>query len=70
MKDRSALCFVAGKVGFIAWIDAAKAGHVWITSQNMYQDSMEFGYFIVVAKKILQNPEVSDDELVYLRRMV
>ena len=23
VKDRSALCFVAGKVGFIAWIDAA-----------------------------------------------
>ncbi|MDO5117254.1 MAG: ABC transporter substrate-binding protein [Eggerthellaceae bacterium] len=59
-----------GKSEFLANFDAVKAGHVWITSQNMYQDSMEFGYFIVDVKKILQNPEVSDDELVYLRRMV
>lgn len=58
-----------GKSEHLANFDAVKAGHVWITSQNMYQDSMEFGYFIVDVKKILQNPDVSDDELVYLRRL-
>jgi len=58
------------KSEFLSNFDAVKAGHVWITSQNMYQDSMGFGNFIVDVKKILENPDISDDELVYLRRLV
>ena len=57
------------KSEFMGSFDAVKSGHVWCTTQNMYQDSMEFGYFITDVRAILENPDISDDELTYLYRL-
>ena len=48
---------------------AVKEGHVWCTSRNLYQDSMETGTIIADFHQILTDPDGSGDGLRYLRKL-
>lgn len=48
---------------------AVKENKVWCTGKNMFQESTGVGDMIVDIHKILENPDVSDEELTYLHRV-
>lgn len=48
---------------------AVKEKHVWCTGKNMFQESTGIGDMIMDFHKILENPNVSDEELTYLHRV-
>ena len=48
---------------------AVKENHVWCTGKNMFQESTGIGDMIMDFHKILENPNVSDEELTYLHRV-
>ncbi len=48
---------------------AVRKGHVWCTSQNLYQDSMEAGTIISDLRRILADPDITDGELQYFYRL-
>ncbi len=58
-----------GLSSFMGEFTAVSTGNVWCTSQNMYQESMQLGYFVKDLHTILVNPDASDSELVYLRKL-
>ena len=48
---------------------AVKQGHVWCTSRNLYQDSMETGTIIADFHRILTDPDSDGSELSYLHKL-
>ena len=67
--DISTLDELTAKSSFLGNFKAVKAGNVWCTTQSMYQDSMELGDLISDVHAVLENPNISDDQLKYLYRI-
>lgn len=57
------------KTKILAGFKAVKEGHVWCTTNDMYQQSMSIGYLIDDIHKMLKDADVEDEELQYLFRL-
>lgn len=48
---------------------AVKENHVWCTGKNMFQESTGIGDLIIDFNKVLENPNITDEELTFLHRV-
>lgn len=57
------------KSPLLADFQAVKAGNVWCTGKNLFQESLGLGDMMVDFHTIFTDPSVSDDALTYLHRL-
>ena len=61
---------LVAKDGVLADFAAVKAGRVWCTGKDLFQEPLGLGNLILDLHAVLEDGDVPDDDLVYLHRLV